>query len=134
MPHNFEMLGLIDRMLPGARVIHCTRHPIDNCLSLYFTQLSAFHNYATNLEDLAHAYSLYRQLMAHWKAICTLPMLEVSYEDMVARTEANARRIIEFAGLDWDDRCLRFYETDHVVTTASVEQVRQPIYTTSVAR
>ncbi|VAX41183.1 TPR domain protein [hydrothermal vent metagenome] len=134
MPHNFEMLGLVNRMLPGARVIHCTRHPIDNCLSLYFTQLSAFHSYATNLEDLGTAYSLYRELMQHWKAACALPMIEVSYEDMVADTETNARRIIEFAGLDWDDRCLRFYETDHAVTTASVEQVRQPIYTTSVAR
>ncbi len=134
MPHNFEMLGMIDRMLPGSRVISCSRHPVDNCLSLYFTQLSAWHAYTNNLSDLAWAYAQHLTLMEHWKRVCTLPILEVRYEDMVADTEANARRIIEFVGLEWDDRCLRFYESDRPVTTASVDQVRKPIYTTSVAR
>ena len=134
MPHNFEVLGVIERMLPGARIIHCTRNPVDNCVSLYFTQLNAFHGYSNNLDDLGWAYARYRELMRHWEAVCTIPILHVAYEDMVADIETEAHRILEFIGLEWDDRCLRFYETDHAVTTASVEQVRQPIYTSSVAR
>jgi tetratricopeptide (TPR) repeat protein len=134
MPHNFEMLGMIERMLPGARVIVCTRNAVDNCLSLYFTQLSAWHSYANDLSDLAWAYARHARLMDHWRRVCSLPMLEVRYEETVADTPAQARRIIEFVGLEWDDRCLRFYESDRQVTTASVEQVRRPIYTSSVAR
>jgi tetratricopeptide (TPR) repeat protein len=134
LPHNFEMIGLINRMLPGARVIHCRRNPIDNCVSCYFTQLSAWHNYSNDLSHLGWAYGQYEKLMEHWRAAADLPMLEVRYEDVVADIETHARRIIAFLGLEWDDRCLRFYEGTRAVTTASVDQVRQPIYQHSVAR
>ncbi len=134
MPHNFQVLGLIERMLPGSRVIACTRSPLDNCLSLYFTQLSLRHAYASDLADLGWAYAQHLRLMRHWREVCSIPILDVRYEEVVADLDAQARRIIEFVGLDWDDRCLRFYESDRPVTTASVDQVRKPIYTTSVAR
>ncbi|VAX42876.1 TPR domain protein [hydrothermal vent metagenome] len=134
LPHNFELLGLINRMLPGARVIHCRRNPLDTCLSCYFTNLGPAHSYATDLADLAFAYAQYTKLMRHWQAACDLPILDVQYEALVAETETFARNIIEFVGLPWDDRCLRFYETSRAVATASVDQVRSPIYTSSVAR
>ncbi len=134
LPHNFEMLGLINRMLPGARVIHCRRDPIDNCVSCYFTQLSAWHSYSNDLSHLGWAYGQYLRLMEHWRAACDLPVLDVQYEDVVADLETHARRIVDFVGLEWDERCLKFYETERAVTTASVDQVRRPIYTSSVAR
>jgi tetratricopeptide (TPR) repeat protein len=134
LPHNFELLGLANRVLPGCRVIHCRRNPVDTCLSCYFTHLGPAHSYSTSLADLAWAYAQYLSLMEHWEAACTLPILEVRYEAVVAETEAQARRIIDFVGLDWDDRCLWFHESDRPVSTASVDQVRRPIYTTSVAR
>jgi tetratricopeptide (TPR) repeat protein len=134
MPHNFELLGLAERMLPGARVIHCVRSPLDTCLSCFTTQLSPAHDYATNLENLGVAYALYEQLMRHWRAALDLPILDVRYEDVVADFESQARRIVEFAGLPWDDACLTPWATKRAVATASVEQVRRPIYTSSVAR
>ena len=134
LPHNFELLGLINRMLPGARVIHCRRNPIDTCLSCYFTNLGPAHSYATDLADLAWSYAQYTKLMHHWQAACDLPILNIQYEEVVAETETLARSIIEFVGLPWDDQCLRFHETSRAVATASVDQVRTPIYTTSVAR
>ena len=73
-------------------------------------------------------------LMAHWKRTVPLPILDVRYEDVVAETEGEARRMIEFLGLEWDDACLRFYEHQRVTLTASNEQVRRPVYTSSVGR
>lgn len=134
LPHNFEHLGLIHKMLPGAHIIHCQRNPIDTCLSCFFTPLSTWHAYSNDLANLGFAYAQYTDLMRHWRDTCSLPMLEVQYESLVADIETQARRILEFVGLPWDDRYLRFYDSKRTVTTASVEQVRQPIYTTSVAR
>lgn len=134
LPHNFEMIGLIRRILPGARIVHSTRDPIDNCVSCYFTQLSAWHSYSTDLANLGWAYGQYRKLMDYWKDDCGVDMLEVRYEDVVADTEMQARRVVDSIGLEWDPACLRFYETERKVTTASVDQVRQPIYASSVAR
>ena len=134
MPHNFELLGLVNLMLPGARVIHCTRDPIDNCVSAFCTQLSAWHDYSNRLGNLGFAYSQYAALMRHWRSACDLPILDIPYEEVVADLDTHARRIIDFVGLAWDDRCLRYYESDRAVTTASVDQVRKPIYASSVAR
>ncbi len=134
LPHNFEMIGLIRRMLPGAKIIHCKRNPIDNCISCYFTQLSAWHSYSNDLSHLGWAYGQYQKLMDYWKNTCGIEMLDVQYEEVIADTEAQARRLLDAIGLEWDPRCLRFYETERRVTTASVDQVRQPIYTSSVAR
>ena len=134
MPHNFERLGLINLLFPNARVIHCSRNPLDTCLSCYTIQLGLAHTYANDLTLLGHAYAQYHRLMAHWRTTLDIPMLEVVYEDVVADTETLARRIVEFVGLPWHDDCLRFYEAKRTVVTASVDQVRQPIYTSSVNR
>lgn len=134
MPHNFEQLGLINLLFPDARVIHCRRSPLDTCVSCYTIQFSLAHAYANDLAHLGHAYGEYRRLMAHWQAALDIAMTDVIYEELVADIEPHARRIVEFAGLPWNDDCLRFYEADRSVKTASVDQVRKPIYSSSVAR
>jgi hypothetical protein len=134
MPDNFWHLGLIDRMLPGARIIHCTRNPVDTCLSCYFIYFSGAHPYAYNLTSLGLYYRQYHTLMEHWRKVIQVPMLEVSYEDLVTDQEQETRRLLDFCGLPWNDDCLRFYSKPRTVATASSGQVRQPIYTRSLQR
>lgn len=134
MPHNFMHLGLIQMVLPGARVIHCRRHPLDTCLSIYFHDFNAGHGYAVDLAALGEHYRRYEQLMAHWRKNLSLPLLELQYEELVADQEAMTRRLVEFCGLEWDSACLRFHESRRTVNTFSYDQVRRPMYTDSVAR
>lgn len=136
MPGNFQHLGLITQMFPKARIIHCRRDPMDTCLSCFAQN---FRNdglaWTCDLEDLAHQYCQYRRLMGHWREV--LPpgrMLEIDYEQTVADLEAQARRLIDFVGLPWDDSCLAFHQTERAVVTASRAQVREPIYRSSVGR
>jgi len=135
MPGNFLYLGLIHAVFPQARILHTQRNPIDTCLSIYFQAFNNSHTYATDLDDLAFYYREYRRLMAHWRAV--LPpevFLDVPYEALVEDQEGWSRRIIEFIGLEWDERCLNFHETERKVGTASNWQVRQKIYKTSKER
>ncbi len=134
MPHNFRHLGMIDLLLPGARIIHCLRDPVDTCLSIYSLPFSASHAYAADLAQLGAYYRQYQDLMTHWKQVLRIPMLEVRYEEIVANQEEITRKMIEFCGLPWDERCLRFHESERVVTTPSYDQVRRPIYKKSIAR
>ena len=132
---NAEFLGVIHSALPGARVIHLRRNPIDTCLSCYFQQLSPEMNFTMDLADLAHYYREHERLMAHWRRV--LPpgvLLEVPYEGLVADQESWTRRILEFIGLSWDERCLKYHDTQRTVATASFWQVRQPLYSSSVDR
>ena len=110
------------------------RDPLDNCVSIYMQNFRKTHAYAWKQEDLGRYYLEYRRLMAHWKRELPLPFLDVVYEETVADTEAMARRVVEFAGLDWDDACLSFQNTENRSRTLSQWQVRQPVYTTSVQR
>ncbi|HUW24901.1 MAG TPA: tetratricopeptide repeat protein [Gallionella sp.] len=135
MPGNFLHLGLMHAAFPQARILHTQRNPIDTCLSIYFQAFNNQHTYATDLDDLAFYYREYHRLMAHWRAV--LPpevFLDVPYEAMVEDQEGWSRRIIEFTGLEWDERCLNFHETERTVGTASNWQVRQKIYKTSKER
>jgi Flp pilus assembly protein TadD len=134
MPTNFFHLGLIALLFPKARVIHCQRSPLDTCLSCYFSDFKKSAPYHYRLDDLGFYYRLYLRLMDHWRAALPLSMLEVQYEDLVGRPEELSRRMVDFCGLAWDDRCLRYYENRRPVQTSSVWQVRQPIYTTSIDR
>jgi tetratricopeptide (TPR) repeat protein len=131
---NYLYLGLIARMFPNARVIHCVRDPRDTCLSIFFQSFDESHYYANRLENIGAYYSLYRRVMDHWKSLLEIPILDLRYEDLVGDQEAKTRELIEFVGLGWDDRVLRFYETRRNVATASYDQVRQKIYTSSTAR
>jgi len=136
MPGNFMNVGLITRMFPKARIIHCRRNPMDNCLSCFAQNFRADGlSWSTDLTDMAHQYCQYRRIMAHWREV--LPpgrMLEIDYEDTVADLEAQARRLLDFCGLEWEDACLDFHKTERAVSTASREQVRNPIYNSSVGR
>jgi tetratricopeptide (TPR) repeat protein len=135
MPENFRHLGLIHAALPGARIIHVSRDPIDTCLSIYFRDFRASLAYATDLDDLAHQYRQYRRLMQHWREL--LPagvMMELPYESLVAEPELWSRRLLEFVALPWDAHCLDFAATRRSVVTASKWQVRQKISAGSVGR
>jgi hypothetical protein len=135
MPINFFYAGLISLILPGARIIHCRRDPVDTCLSCYTKHFAGEMLFAYDQVELGAFYRAYQRLMAHWAQV--LPAehyLEVDYEAVVDDLEGEARRLIGFLGLPWDEACLRFHDNRRVVRTASVNQVRQPIYTTSKGR
>lgn len=136
MPANFLVVGLIHLMLPGAKIIHVNRNPVDTCLSCFTHMFDGNgQEYTYDLAELGRYYVNYFRLMEHWRKV--LPdgaFLDVRYEDVVADQEAQARRIIEYCGLEWDDTCLDFHKNKRLVRTASVMQVRQPMYKSSVER
>jgi tetratricopeptide (TPR) repeat protein len=135
MPANYKYTGLIRLALPRAHIIHAVRDPIDTCLSCFETSFQNAQNFAYNLGELGRLYRAYEQLMARWREV--LPagaMLEVRYEDLVTNFEVEARRLVAYCGLEWDDACLAFHKTERPVLTASAGQVRQPLYTSSVGR
>ena len=135
MPSNYYFAGLIHLALPNAKIIHTVRDPVDTCISCFSKLFTAEQNHTYDLGELGRYYGRYEQLMAHWRRV--LPagrMLEVRYEEVVADVEKQARRIISFCDLAWDDRCLSFHQTDRPVRTASATQVRQPIYNSAVGR
>jgi tetratricopeptide (TPR) repeat protein len=134
MPGNYTLLGLIHAVLPNAHIIHSRRHPVETCLSNYRIHFAEGQHWSYNLRELGRYYKRYWHLMNHWREQFPGAMLEVRYEDNVADVEGQARRVIEYLGLDWDPNCLNFYNTDRPVKTASATQVRKPIYTTSTNR
>lgn len=132
LPHNFLNIGFIALLFPNAKIIHCRRHPLDNCFSLYSNSMSKFHNrYKSDLARLGLYYRQYAQLMDHWNAVLPGRIHEVFYEDMVANTELNARGLIAYLGLDWEDGVMDRSGSQRSVRTLSGWQVRQPIYQTS---
>lgn len=135
MPINFMSLGFIHTVFPNARIVHCRRNPVDNCLSIYMTQYKGSPEYGHVKENIVFFYRQYQKLMAHWRAV--LPsdrFLEVNYEDLVADKENETRKMISFVGLPWDDACLHHEMNESSVRTPSLWQVRQPIYKTSVEK
>lgn len=134
MPGNFTMVGLITAILPKARIIHTRRHPVETCLSNYRIHYAEGQLWSYNLRTLGRYYKRYWELMKHWRKEFPEAMLEVRYEDVVMDFENQARRVIEYLGLEWQDSCLSFYETERPVKTASLTQVRKPIYTSSINR
>lgn len=134
MPHNFPFLGLMHRLFPNAPIIHCLRDPADVCLSCYFQDFASYHNYAYDLEHLGQHYHQYQRTMDHFRDALQIPIFETRYESLVEDPEARARALLEYCGLPWDERCLRFYESNRKSKTASYDQVRQPIYKRSTQR
>jgi len=133
---NIPLLGFIHLILPRARIVYVSRDPLDTCLSCFSLKFGGSNvPFSYELGELGRAYRRYGQMMTHWRQV--LPpgtLLEVQYEDLVADVEGQARRLIDYCGLPWDERCLSFHESERAVRTASVTQVRQPIYRTSVQR
>jgi tetratricopeptide (TPR) repeat protein len=132
---NFCYVGLIHLALPNARIIHTRRDPIDTCLSCFSKLFAAEQPFAYDLGELGRYYRAYESLMEHWRGVVPPGVvLDVRYEELVADFELQARRIVAHCGLEWDPACLAFYKTERLVRTASVTQVRQPIYQSSVGR
>ena len=135
MPANFNCIGLIHLMLPNAKIVHVKRNPVDTCLSCFTRLFNKSQHQSYDLTEIGRYYRNYATLMDHWKAV--LPegsFYEVEYEDLVADNEKQARALIKYCGLEWDDACLESHKTERNIRTASVTQVRQPIYNTSVER
>jgi tetratricopeptide (TPR) repeat protein len=134
MPHNFMHLGLISLIFPAAKIVHVQRDPRDTALSNFQQNFKARHGglgYAFNLEKIARQINDYHRMMDHWREVLPLPMFEFHYEDLVADQDAWSRRLLEFVGVEWDCNVRDFHKTKRAVRTASVTQVRQPIYKTS---
>lgn len=132
MPGNFIRIGQIVATLPDAKIIHCRRDSIDTCLSCYKQMFARGQHWSYTLEELAEQYKVYEDLMAHWRKVFPGRFLEVDYEDTVNNLEKQARRMIEFIGLPWNDACLLPHKQKRNVMTASKTQVIKPVYKTSV--
>lgn len=135
LPGNFLYAGLITLALPQAKIIHVRRNPMDTCLSCFSKFFSGQVPYAYDLGELGRYYRAYEKLMTHWRDV--LPqdrLLEVDYEKVVGDLENEARRLIDFCGLEWDARCLDFHAAKRSVSTASTLQVRRPLYKTAMGR
>jgi tetratricopeptide (TPR) repeat protein len=135
MPYNLVYVGLIAQLFPEARIIQCVRHPLDTCLSCYFSDFGTVgHGFSYDLKTVGEFYIQYQRLMQHWASIFPDRVLQVSYAGLVREQERFSRQIVDFCGLEWDDRCLDFHNTDRFVFTLSYDQVRQPMYTRSLER
>jgi tetratricopeptide (TPR) repeat protein len=134
MTGNFRLIGLIRLALPGARIIHVLRDPLDTCFSCYFHDFDRL-EFTYDPGELGRDYRAYEELMAHWRNV--LPdgaMLEVRYEELVEDFEPQVRRILDYCGLKWDTRCLSFHKTERPVTTESAVQVREPLHRNAIGR
>jgi tetratricopeptide (TPR) repeat protein len=133
MPDNYVLLGWLAMMFPKARLIHCRRDLRDVALSCWISNFATI-NWSNDIHHIATRIRNYQRLMAHWRSVMPVPVLDLDYEQMVFDQEKQSRRLLDFVGLEWDPKCLDFHQTKRVVQTASVTQVRKPIYTRSVGR
>ncbi len=133
---TWQHVGLVQMMLPNARVINVRRHPMDTCLSCYMAALNpTVHTFASSLEDLAAHYREYDRLCKHWAQSAGIDYMEIRYEDLVDDQEKWSRDIIDFCGLEWEDACLQFHKkSSGLVLTLSYDQVRRPIYKSALDR
>ena len=132
MPNNFAHVGLIHLILPNAKIIDARRHPLGCCFSGFKQHFARGQHFTYSLEDIGHYYRDYVDLMAHFDAVLPGRVHRVIYEQMIDDTEAEVRRLLDYCGLSFDERCLRFYENERAVRTPSSEQVRQPIFRDAV--
>ncbi len=132
MPHNFIRIGLIKVILPNARIIHCTRDPMDNCLSIFKNYFAVEHHYSYDMTELGRYYNLYLDLLEYWRNILPGFIYDLSYELLVTAQEKQIKMLLDSCKLSWHDACLDFHKTRRIVKTASKEQVRHPIYKDSL--
>ena len=134
LPENYHHLGLVSTLFPNACIVHVRRHPMDVCVSNYLVRFHRGHAYSYDFSSLACEYSSYERLMRHWRTTLPSPIHELSYESFVRSLESESRKLLDFCGLGWDERCLEFHRTPRPVHTASSWQVRQPVYRHSIQR
>jgi tetratricopeptide (TPR) repeat protein len=134
LPANFAAVGLIRVLFPDAVILHCRRDPMATSWSLFRSHFGIHASYSTTFTHLAHYYKIYAGLMTHWNEVVKAPLSEVRYEQIVCDPEPVIRRLLDTCGVEWSDSCLRFEENDSPVYTASLQEVRQPLYQESVSR
>ena len=132
IPANFLYIGMIKLILPNAKIIHCRRNHIDTCLSCFKNRFALGHRFSYNLQELGKYYQLYKQLMSHWNEVLPDYIFHFQYEDLVADQEKQTRLLLEYCGLEWEESCLLFHQTERLVRTMSSPQVRRPLYSDSV--
>ena len=133
-PDNFLHLGIVRAMLPGTRFVHTRRHPLDNCLSIWFLHLDHDMSYATDLLDIGHHYLQQQRLLLHWRALLGEALHSVDYDTLVREPRGEVQRLLAHCGLEWDERCLDPGNRSGPVRTASVWQARRPLYRESSGR
>ena len=133
MPENYLALGLIAAILPKAKIIHCRRNLRDTALSCWMTAFELL-PWTCDVEHIKSHIQCYLDLMSHWRKVLPTSILEIDYEETVENTEEVAKRLIHFLDLEWDPACAQFHKTDRPIQTASVNQVRKPVYKSSVGR
>ena len=132
---HFQFVGAIASVLPNAKFIHCTRNPLSMGFSCFAQRFSPGTNaWASSLDNIGQFYNEYLRLMQHWESLLGDRMLKVNYEDLVQDQETQTKRILSFCDLEFHERCMRFWETGRIVLTLSQDQVRKPMYASSVAR
>lgn len=134
MPNNFAHVGLLSLILPNAKIINAKRHPLDSCFGSYKQLFARGQPFTYDLFDLGEFYFEYSRLMRHWHEVLPGKVLDVQYEHVVDDLETQVRRLLDHCELPWNDACVKFYESDRAVKTASSEQVRKPIYASSKHR
>lgn len=131
-PNNFIYTGLLHLMLPNAKIINARRHPLDSCFGSYKQLFASGQPFTYDISEIGEYYLQYWQIMDHWHEVLPGKVLDVDYEQVVADLDTQVRRILDYCGLPFEESCLSFHETDRAVKTASSEQVRRPIYASSV--
>jgi len=133
-PDNLLYVGLIKSLFPNAKIVHTTRDPLDNCLSIYFLHLHQGMSYSLDLMDTGHHYLQYRRLMKHWKALYPLDIIDVNYDTLVRRPRETVEAVLNSLSLGWDERCSGVPAAGRTIKTASVWQAREPLYQRSSGR
>jgi len=128
MPNNFQHIGLIHLILPNSKIIDARRHPMGGCFSGFKQLFARGQTFTYGLEDIGKYYRDYVRVMDHWDEVLPGRVHRVQYEEMVADTEAQIRALLDYCGLEFEEQCLKFYETERSIRTPSAEQVRKPIY------
>jgi hypothetical protein len=135
MPQNFLLLGLLHAFFPAAKIVHCRRDPLDTCVSCFTVLFGDGQEFAYDLAELGEYYGMYTALMKHWEQVLPVgSLLTVDYEEVVTDIRKSVERLLAHCGLPWDEACVSFHETKRQVQTASVYQVRQPLYRSSMGR
>ena len=129
---NFYNIGLILSLFPKAKIINCTRDPLDNCWSIYKNYFPTKISFGNDLSDLSNYYKSYEDLMFFWKSLFPNDIYDLKYENLVNNTKDEVKKLLEFCSLDWDDNCLQHHKNKRVIKTISFNQARKPIYNTSL--
>jgi hypothetical protein len=131
-PENFVNAGLIHVILPQAKIIDARRNPLDCCFSIFRNYFPSAPQWSHDLEEIGRFYVSYVELMAHWDQVLSGRVHRVIYEDLVTQPEREVPRLLDYLGLPFEQECLRFYEKEQAILTASFEQARRPIYETGI--